>query len=81
MVIFIKTHFYKKRNLNEKETPKHNTNREIRFINNFKIDYLLNNSNFTYTKKYNFVKEHFILSDIMKKEFNRLILLSEKNKS
>lgn len=68
-------------NLNEKETPKHNTNREIRLINNFKIDYLLNNSNFTYTKKYNFVKEHFILSDIMKKEFNRLILLSEKNKS
>lgn len=68
-------------NLNEKETPKHNTNREIRLINNFKIDYLLNNSNFIYTKKYNFVKEHFILSDIMKKEFNRLILISEKNKS
>lgn len=68
-------------NLNEKETLKHNTNREIRFINNFKVDYLLNNSNSTYTKKYNFVKEHFILSDIMKKEFNRLILISEKNKS
>lgn len=68
-------------NLNEKETLKYNTNREIQFINNFKIDYLLNDSTFKYIKRYNFVKDYFILSDIMKKEYDNLISISEKNKS
>lgn len=70
-------------NLNEKETLPNITNKTIKFINNFTINYSLNNSTYKYSKTYNFTKEYFILSDNDRREYNKIIKISNgyKNKT